>query len=267
MYSDLAYQCFGGNIYFIESFTLRTGLRLVGHKQRGKLMFNRKNTATHLIFHTSGSSQKRDLFSPQEGMKLLPDWFKTINKSQHSPTLTTCPGFIDLFKKSINIPLWSDINITYKDNEITDVQMPGIGQITRDFVQIHSSEQWGEGFKNSLHIKLMSPWHITSNIDTPFLMHDAVWHKENINDYNVLSGVIEFKYQHASHINIMLPKNKQEKTLKLKAGTIIAHLTPLVDTKLSIESKLVLHEEWLGLTNYISSFKTPYAIAKKIGEK
>jgi len=82
-----------------------------------------------------------------------------------------------------------------------------------------------------------------------------------------LSGAMEFKYQHASHINIMLPKSVREKTVELKAGTIIAHLTPLTDTKLSMETKLVSHEEWLGLTNYISSFKTPYAIAKKIGER
>ena len=230
-------------------------------------MFNKKDTTTHLTFHTYGSSQKRDLFSPQEGMKLLPEWFKTIDRTQESPTLTTCPGFVELFKKSISIPLWSDINITYKQDQIINVQMPGIGPVTSEFVQIHTPNQWGDGFQDSLHIKLMNPWHVTSNISTPFLMHDAVWHKRSISDYNVLSGVIEFKYQHASHINIMLPKSTKEKTLELKAGTIIAHLTPLVDTKLSIESKLVSHEEWRGLINYISSFKTPYAIAKKIGEK
>jgi hypothetical protein len=200
-------------------------------------------------------------------MKLLPDWFKTIDRSQKGATLATCPGFIDLFKTSINIPLWSDISITYKDNNILNVQMPGIGQVTREQIQVHGSEQWGNGFKNSLHIKIMNPWQVTSNIATPFLMHDAVWHKDTINDYNVLPGVIEFKYQHASHINIMLPMTPKEKTINLKAGTIIAHLTPMVDTNLTIESKLVSHEEWLGLQNYISSFKTPYAIAKKIGEK
>ena len=228
-------------------------------------MFKKKDTATHLIFHTSGSKQKRDLFSPQEGMKLLPDWFKTIDRNQEYPTLATCPGFIELFKKSINIPLWSDIKITYKGNQLTDVQMPGIGQMSREFIQVHTPDQWGDGFKNSLHIKLMSPWHITSNKDTPFLMHDAVWHKEHIDGYNVLPGVMEFKYQHASHINIMLPNSSIEKTLMLKAGTIIAHLTPLSDTKLSIESKLISQEKWMGLQNYISSFKTPYATAKKIG--
>lgn len=230
-------------------------------------MFKKKDT-TNLTFYTTGSKQKNDLFSPQEGMKLLPDWFKTIDRSQQDPTLATCPGFIDLFKNSINIPLWTDINITYENDRLLNVQMPGIGQVTRDFVQVHNSDQWGEGFKNSLHIKLMNPWHVTSNVDTPFLMHDAVWHKENISDYNVLSGVLEFKYQHANHINIMLPKsNGREKTVELKAGTIIAHLTPLVDTKMTIESKLISHEQWLGLTNYISSFKTPYAVAKKIGKK
>ena len=229
-------------------------------------MFKRKST-TNLTFFTSGSSQKRDLFSPQEVIKLLPNWFKTINKSQDNPTLTTCPGFVDLFKKSINIPLWSDISITYKGDQITNIQMPGVEQVTGDMMQVHGTEQWGEGFKNSLHVKIMSPWRVTSNTDTPFLMHDACWHKESINDYNVLPGVIEFKYQHASHINIMLPRSSKEKTLNLKAGTIIAHLTPLVDTTLNIQSKLVTHEEWLGLTNYISSFKTPYAMAKRIGEK
>lgn len=226
-----------------------------------------KNKSTELTFYTTGNRQIKELFSPQESMKLLPDWFKTINKNEKYPTLKSCPGFVDLFKKSISIPLWNDIRITYQDS-IINIEIPGTpSDIVHHFVTQHPPMQWGAGFKNSIHLKLMSPWHIICNNTTPFMMQDAVWHKEHMEEFSVLPGTLDFKYQHSSHINIMIPRSKIKKTTTLKAGTVIAYLTPMIDTNVDIKTKLVTDEEWRGMQHYVFSFSGVYHAAKKIGEK
>src|SRR5210317_614365 len=50
-------------------------------------MFFKKNE-TVLTFHTSGSQQKIDLFSPRYGnQQLLPNWYRTIRSEEHTSEL------------------------------------------------------------------------------------------------------------------------------------------------------------------------------------
>jgi hypothetical protein len=214
-------------------------------------MFFKKNE-TVLTFHTSGSQQKIDLFSPRYGnQQLLPNWYRTISKDPNAVTLRSCPAFADLHKNSIGIPLWTDMTISYKGNRVTRINAP---YMYPDMIQPHHEDQWGAGFANSFNVKLLSPWYVTANRDTPFLMHDAVWHKENLDEYQVLSGIINFKYQHSSHINMMFPISEEEKTVELKAGTILAYLTPLSETKIKIKTQWETEEKLNSYKFYRFSF-------------
>jgi hypothetical protein len=231
-------------------------------------MFKRNNT-TELVFHTSGSQDKLDLFAPRYGSsKLTPSWFKSITKNPEVRTLRNCPGFVNLLKDSIGLPLWADFAITYKGNELRKVEIAGYpSHMVPEMVQPHHPIQWGDGFPGALNIKLMSPWYVTSNKSTPFLMHDAVWHKERIEDYQVLSGILDLKRQHSTHVNMMLPYSEKEKTVLIKAGTIMWYLTPMVDTKVEIKTKWVTEERLRSFMLYRFSFNdNDYRQAMKIGE-
>ena len=58
-------------------------------------------------------------------IKCLPEWFKSVplyppkkNPDIHLGTIKQCPGFIDIFKKGFVVPLWCDLYLEIKDNEI-----------------------------------------------------------------------------------------------------------------------------------------------------
>lgn len=195
---------------------------------------------------------------------MLPEWFKSIQKNK-SQTLRSCPGFIEMFKDSIVIPLWTDISITYKGNRLIKVEIPGINPGTEGmYIEQHHPDQWGDGFKNSMHLKIINNWYIKCDEMTPFMMHDPTWHKENVDQWTVLPGVLEFQAQHAAHINMLLPFVEEETTVNFEAGTAIAYLTPMIDTSPVIKTKWLPFEEFISLKQHVFTFNNLYAKAKKL---
>jgi len=229
-------------------------------------MFN-KRKKVKLTFHTSGTQQLVDMFSANNGHKLMPDWARSLGKSTNENILNmnTCPGFVDLLKKSVALPLWMDHRITYQGSQLLDVQLPGVSdkEILK-FVQQHHSSQWGNAFKQSSHVKLMSPWLVTCDSDLEWLMHDPTWHKNNsMGQYTLTPGLLNFKYQSGTAVNMFLTPSEKPNTITLEAGTIIAYLTPLADVDIEIECKRVSDDEWYSLLKHQFTFTNMYNKTKK----
>jgi hypothetical protein len=228
-------------------------------------MFKRKTT-TKLTFLTKESQIYPQILEPRT--KFWPDWWRSLTR-QDFPTMKTCPGFVDLLKNTITVPLWRDYHITYTD-KIQNVSVPGVQdkQQMDEWVDIHPSEQYGNHYKDYVHIKLKTPWITVCNNDTRFLMTDATWHRDEFENYRVLPGELEFRYQHSSHINLFLPKNDEPKVLELEAGTPICYLTPLTDQHIDIECKRINSEEWFSYIQMPFTFQNQYRkILKIIKEK
>ena len=228
----------------------------------------KKTKTVKLTFHTHQTQQLIDLFSPKLAGQLTPDWFKSLKVSQNEliPNMNSCPGVVSLFKNSINIPLWADHRITYNNDKIINVDIPGIPKGEEyHFLQQHHPDQWNRAFKNSCHVKLMSPWLVTTNSDVPFLMHDATWHNDKqVGEYNIVPGELDFRYQSGTAINMFLPPTHGDKQLTLEAGTVIAYLTPLQnDVKVIVETKWVTEEEWRRLLKHQFTFSGIYRKTKK----
>lgn len=220
-------------------------------------MFFKKKKKVELCFHTCENKPFAKILAPEKATSLYPDWFKQIPKTD-IPTLRSCPGYIDLFKKSIAIPLWRDFEIVYQDDKIYNIATPGIPpDSVYHYVQNHDPAQWGGGFPNQPHLKLMSPWLITSNSSTQFLMSEASWHKKS-NDYTIPPGVVEFEVNTGSHVNMFLTESTNQKRILLEAGTPLVYLTPLEDVDVSIKIKEVNVDEWSRLLQYNFSFKSNY---------
>jgi hypothetical protein len=228
-------------------------------------MFKRKTT-TKLTFLTKESKIYPQILNPRT--KFWPDWWRSLTR-QDFPTMKTCPGFVDLLKNTITVPLWRDYEITYSD-KIENVRVAAVE--TRDqlneWFDVHLSEQYGDHYKNYIHVKLKTPWITICNDNTRFLMTDATWHRDEFENYRVLPGELEFRYQHSSHVNIFIPKSKTTKTLTLEAGTPICYLTPLTSNTIEIEAKRVNSDEWYSYVPQFFSFKNHYrTILKIIKEK
>jgi hypothetical protein len=219
-------------------------------------MFSKKKI--ELTFHTCESKPFADILSPAKATSMYPEWFKKISPKTDYPSMRSCPGYIEFFKKSIAIPLWRDFEITYRGSEIHNVVTPFISpDDVYHYVQHHHPDQWGRGFTNQPHLKLMNPWLITCNTLTPFMISEASWHKKG-NDYNIPQGVVEYRLNTSCHVNMFLNPSNQEKTLLLEAGEPIVYLTPLEDVEVDIKIKEISEEEWRRLLNYRFTFKNNY---------
>ncbi len=211
-----------------------------------------------LCFHTCEQRPFSDILPPEKATLHYPQWFKNISPKTEQPSMRACPGYIDFFKKSIAVPLWRDYEITYSGNNINNIQIAGVhSDEVHHHVEQHHPKQWGGGFPNQPHLKLMSPWLITCNTTTPFLISEASWHK-TANDYIIPQGVVDFKVNTGSHVNMFLSPSIQQKTLMLEAGNPIVYITPLDDIEVDIKIKDVSVDEWRRLLNYRFSFKNNY---------
>lgn len=227
----------------------------------------KKRKQVKLTFHTHRQSLIK-LFPPSIGMKNLPDWFHNNDKSASYPNINKCSGLNELYKKAINIPLWSDINFSYSSNGILDIRMPGVPpEMIYEYVTHHNEEQYNNAFKDSYHFKLMNPWLITSDSLVPFLMIDSTWNRSRFDQYTVLPGMVEFKYQTGAHINCFIHPTKHQQTLKLQGGNPICQLVPLEDVDIKIEYKKVSMEEWRDLLPNVWTDDNLYRKSKKMMEK
>ena len=221
-------------------------------------MIFKKKQKVELCFHTCEQHPFADILSPVKANLAYPQWFKNIPSKTEQPSMRSCPGYIDFFKKSIAVPLWRDFEVTYSGTEIYNISTPGVHpNEVYHYVQHHDPEQWGGGFPNQPHLKLMSPWLITCNTSTPFLISEASWHKTS-NDYIIPQGVVEFRLNTGSHVNMFLSESAEQKTLLLEAGDPIVYITPLEEVDLEIKIKEVSVDEWQRLLNYRFSFKNNY---------
>ncbi len=72
--------------------------------------FKPKNKKIQLRCHTTMQSLV-DLFPPEVNKEGLPSWYKDLPKEEGWVTIRHCNGFQDLYKNSIIIRSWSDIDI------------------------------------------------------------------------------------------------------------------------------------------------------------
>ena len=150
-----------------------------------------------------------------------------------------------------------DYKITYEKSIILDVECPGAnsnGNI-QEHIQQHTPNQWNFAYKDSCHVKLMSPWLVKSDTDIDFMMHDPTWHKEKqMGMYTLVPGIVNFKYQPSTAINMFLTPSEKSKTIELEAGAPMAYLTPLGNVNLKIKTELISHERWNQMLKHRFSF-------------
>jgi len=177
---------------------------------------------------------KASKFFPEE-IKQMPNYVQLKQNHnpiselmQDMPTIRRCVGVKDLFSHGYILPAWSDIKIevTEQGNLFYTDSVSGVsGNLT---LQQHDRIQYGSGiYKDRVHIKLLCPWYLTEKTGVKFTWNQCTYHNtERHANYHALSGILDFKAQHNTHVNIFVKKGT---TLTVNAGDPLIQLIPLTD--------------------------------------
>lgn len=206
-------------------------------------------------------------------MTHVPEWWKKLPKGYEDPgglypigTMKQCYGFNQYYAKSIALPMWSDLNIKIgPDGDFIWQFSDGFSEAS-----IHNAKQWG-GFLDAsryAHLRLISPWVFKTKTDLNWVWSHPVYNFKNPEQFIVLPGLIEFKHQLATNINIVfdstVPRN-----IEIGFNQVMAHLTPMTDKKVEVRRHLITLQEYEGknLSNSNSTFINKYGANKKAREK
>jgi len=211
-----------------------------------------------------------NLFPITPSSKNFPDWWKntpatlernnSANLTIEVSTAKTCQGILDLYKKSYTLPLWSDLLMETEEQGCRFQFADGISTLS-----FHESILTNHAFGNYLNIKLLSPWFLKESSGVNFLFNQPFWNMPNdIDHVHIPPGILEFKYQHSTHVNLLLSKGHRH---NWAAGRAMATLTPLTEASIEFRNHLVSDSELKNISGAnLPFFVGAYHKSKKITE-
>jgi len=160
-----------------------------------------------------------------------------------------CRGLTELFKNSFVIPSWGGFAFDLSDSEQkqsswkANFKLAGMGGSPSDTapqVGNHGKAQYGDLVPDDyVHYKISSPWYLKCNRETQFMLSDPYWNKKDPNAFNVLPGLLDFKYQDSTNINVMLQYTHQPRKVQIEVGDVLAMITPLTEDDVILNHHLV----------------------------
>lgn len=203
-----------------------------------------------------------------------PDWWKRLPKTIPAPerivdaaSMKYCIGMRDLYQHGIILPMWCDFSMDIGAVGDTSYRYRFADQ--QSSVQVHAPDQRGDFATEDLyqHLKIQSPWRLQCDEDVPFVWMEPTWNMDDLFQYKVLPSVVEFKYQHASHINMLAPRKKQEMSnLLIPFNTPLVQIMPLAERELDvrvIEDPKMFNRLFIARVSFVNSYKYTRAIDKR----
>lgn len=234
--------------------------------------FKRKKIVVDCFVHNQAI---KDLYPIESSNKFIPDWYKSMPSTftdttpygltYKSPTIKHCIAFNATFKTGFMIPLFTDIHIQIDDDDNWSFQAANRTVEIHQHIHEQVPKKIHEKYN---HIKIISPWLIKEKTGVNFSWNQPSWnHIYELPNYHILPGVINFKYQHNSNINILLTRFKQN--IIIKAGTPMMHLIPISNDEVIIKNHVIDFHEWHSIGSssiaaYHSKFVGNYMHNKKI---
>ena len=237
-------------------------------------MFWQKKKEIVLNCYTS-RADVYNYFPVVEAKKKIPSWFKklanpsfkNIDRQLSDPTtLKQCVGFVEYFKKGFMLPMWSDLALEIGAKNTLDYSWQYSD--LKSEMSTHHPEQTNCQFDPKLyqHLKLASPWYFSCEEDISFLAVEPGWQFDLLGSIRVLSGIVDFKYQASTNINIFCLRQEKEEIILLKAGMPLYHFIPLTDRKIVLKTHLVSDEQFEKIGSKVTpiTFIRHYEERKKI---
>jgi hypothetical protein len=191
-----------------------------------------------------------NLFKIDHARKFLPDWWKDLPKTYvesnafyPSATMKGCAGFAQYYKQGFIIPLWTDVAMEVGPENSMMFRARSSDGITRTMA--HPSDQRGSYLNPNQysHLKIASPWFMSCKEEVQWMFMQPMWNQNSFGDFMIPPGVLEFKYQGTSNINMFIKHTEEQRNLLIPAGTPVAHIVPLSDREVNLNVHLVSNEE------------------------
>jgi hypothetical protein len=206
-------------------------------------------------------------------IKYMPDWWKQLPNTFEaegtfwpSATMRSCTGVVDYYKKSIALPLWSDLAIAVQDKQIF---WQFADQNT--FATSHPPQQYGYNWplNEFQHLKIDTPWIFRTKEDISWVWSCPTYNIQHLNDYTLMPGITNFSHIGTPNINLML-NVKEDKKYILPVNHVMAHLTPLTEKKIEVVRHVIDPKEYDKInkdTHSRISFLNSYLKTKQLTEK
>ena len=205
-----------------------------------------------------------NFFPIVETKKNIPKWFKELptprfkkieDRNSANLNIKLCSGFTDYFKRGIAVPLWSDLFVRIGKKNTLDYEWHFADRCSG--IEIHSSEETNNNFDPLLyqHFKITSPWLFSCDEDISFLAMEPGWHFDVLGTARILPGVVNFKYQPNTNINMFFARENEGTDLLFPARMPIYHYFPLTDRKITIKNHLVSNEQFRKIFEKGNPFK------------
>lgn len=220
-----------------------------------------------------------DYAKPTMAINNLPMWWRNLPKKQPTmldagPTMKGCPGLIELYKRGIVMPLWSDLLLTIGGTDDREFNFEyQFSDFTSD-IEAHTSEQTGNFYHSDIYqnIKFLVPWKIRASSNDPFLMTDVTYNRNSQKDFFVPNGILHLDRYVQPNINAFFARHSSHKEYFFKHGTPLVHLIPLTNKKVKLKTHLISQQESMFLDERIKlrariKFFNGYLRAKNIKDK
>lgn len=182
-------------------------------------------------------------------IKHMPDWWKKLPTSTNPPkpemkNMRSCVGMVDYYKKSVAIPLWSDLKIEVNDHKDFRWQFSD----GNSGAESHVKDQMRGFLEGYGHLKLNTPWVFQSEKNVHWVWSHPTYNYSYGTDLVCLPGITEFFYQNNTNVNLLV-KLEQPKNLYIPHGQPLAVLTPMSNRKVEIVRHLIGYEEFAKIRN------------------
>ena len=208
-----------------------------------------------------------ELFPIEKATKHWPEWWKALPNESEGNNMKGCQGLIGQYQHGFVIPLWTDIRIDV-DPEKRSGTFRFADEISQVHVHPHKQSYGFLDYSEYMHFKLLSPWHFQSKDEVDFYWGSPVWNLNGLNfDITVLPGIVNYKYQHGTNINIIVNPRIGERQIEIFCGQAMVHGFPISERKLEIRKHLISRDEFDKRTSKFGSgfsFGKKYSKVKKI---
>jgi hypothetical protein len=202
----------------------------------------------------------------QKANKFIPDWWKQLpqkfrppNKIFDMSTMKHCTGFVDYYTNGVMIPMWCDLALRIGPigTDLYEYQFADrISKLTP-----HNPKQYGNHFdkEHFQHLKIISPWVFSCKEDIKFLNTEPTWTFIRFPTLRALPGIVNYKHQGGTNINIMVYRTEQEQQFVVPFLEPMYHIIPMSDRPI----KLILSDdkqecEKIASKSYASTFVNKY---------
>jgi hypothetical protein len=129
----------------------------------------------------------------------------------------------------------------------------------------HPYDQFGLDAKEYQHFKVDSPWVFSCSEDVKFLFSRPSWRFGDIpNTVEILNGVVEYRTNAATNINMLVKRMEKHQEFVIKANTPLVHIIPLTERKIIVKTHLITREVWDSVVSVGNGSSFKCATKKKI---